>query len=61
LIKYDEKPAKTAGWLGGCGAFGPCTGVENFYLTDFDGKLLGKPGQTVHFNRKALVSRLSCT
>jgi len=44
LIKYDAKPEKSGSWLGGCGAFGPCTAVEHFYVTDFDGKLLGNFG-----------------
>lgn len=61
VLKYDNPDASFAGWTGGCGAIGPCIGTETFQITDFDGGILGQPGQTVHNNRPALVEKLDCT
>jgi len=60
VLKYDNSDPSTAGWTGGCGAVGPCIGTETFQITDFDGGILGKPGQTVHSKRPALVDGLDC-
>lgn len=60
VIKYDNSDPATAGWTGGCGAVGPCTGTETFQITDFDGGILGKPGQTLHAKRPALADGLDC-
>ena len=41
IVRYDNPDASTAGWLGGCGAIGPCKGTETFVITDFDGQFFG--------------------
>lgn len=60
VIKYDNSDPSTAGWTGGCGVVGPCIGTETFSITDFDGGILGKPGQTIHSRRPALAEKLDC-
>lgn len=60
VLKYDNSDPSTAGWTGGCGAVGPCIGTETFSITDFDGGILGKPGQTIHSKRPNLAVGLDC-